>query len=108
MRPSVAFLVLALAGSGCSSSAGQIGGPGPGGGSDGGGNLPQDQDAGNLPQGADAGNLPHPGDTPCTGLGAQPLDATWTVSFGGLDRMVDVHVPASYDPTRRTALVLNF
>src|SRR5688572_2526963 len=33
---------------------------------------------------------------------AQPLDATWTVA----GRTVNVHVPASYDPTRPTPIVL--
>jgi polyhydroxybutyrate depolymerase len=102
MRPSVALLAVGLAVSGCSSSAALSNGPGPG--TDG-GNLPQVD--GNLPH-PDSGNLPQPGDGPCTGLGAQPLDSQWTVSFGGLDRMIDAHVPANYDPTRRTALILNF
>jgi polyhydroxybutyrate depolymerase len=44
----------------------------------------------------------------CTGKAAQPLDATWTISSGGVDRTFDVHVPASYDPTHRTPVVLDF
>jgi polyhydroxybutyrate depolymerase len=55
-----------------------------------------DGGSGNLPQG------------PCQGLATQPLDSTWMVTFGGLTRAVDVHVPASYDRSRRTPLVLNF
>lgn len=39
----------------------------------------------------------------CTGKQGQPLDAIWSV--GG--RMVRVHVPASYDPSRPTPVVLN-
>jgi polyhydroxybutyrate depolymerase len=39
----------------------------------------------------------------CAGKSVQPLDATWTV--GG--RSLRVHVPASYDPTRRTPVVVN-
>lgn len=39
----------------------------------------------------------------CSGLASQPRDATWTV--GG--RSVKVHVPASYDPTARTPIVIN-
>jgi polyhydroxybutyrate depolymerase len=39
----------------------------------------------------------------CTGLTTQPLDATWTVA----GREVRVHVPATYDPTRATPVVLN-
>lgn len=41
---------------------------------------------------------------PCSGLQAQPLDASWNVQF----RVVLVHVPASYDPTVPTPVVLNF
>ena len=44
----------------------------------------------------------------CTGKSNQPLDATWTLSFGGETRTFDVHVPASYDPTKRSPLVFNF
>lgn len=44
----------------------------------------------------------------CTGLAPQPLDTTWTINWGGIDRTVRVHVPASYDPTRRTPVVLGF
>jgi len=39
----------------------------------------------------------------CSGLASLPRDATWTV--GG--RSVKVHVPASYDPSVRTPIVLN-
>jgi polyhydroxybutyrate depolymerase len=39
----------------------------------------------------------------CTGLTTQPLDATWTVA----GREVRVHIPATYDPTRATPVVLN-
>jgi polyhydroxybutyrate depolymerase len=38
----------------------------------------------------------------------QPLDATWMLSFGGMNRTFDVHVPASYDPSKPTPVVLNF
>lgn len=55
----------------------------------------------------DGGGGGSSGDAPaavtCTGKQMQPRDATWTV--GG--RQVRVHVPASYDPTRPTPLVLN-
>jgi polyhydroxybutyrate depolymerase len=38
----------------------------------------------------------------------QPVDATWTISFGGADRTLDVHVPMQYDPSKPTPVVLNF
>jgi polyhydroxybutyrate depolymerase len=44
----------------------------------------------------------------CTGRGAQPLDATWTLTSGGQSRAFNVHVPASYDPSRASPVVLNF
>jgi polyhydroxybutyrate depolymerase len=43
----------------------------------------------------------------CEGKTAQPLDATWTLTVGALTRTAKVHVPASYDPSNRTALVVN-
>ena len=44
----------------------------------------------------------------CTGKAAQPLDATWTVMVGSAARTALVHVPASYDPTTPTPVVLDF
>jgi polyhydroxybutyrate depolymerase len=44
----------------------------------------------------------------CSGKMSQPLDGSWTLHVGGVDRTVEVHVPKSYDPTRPTPLVLNF
>jgi polyhydroxybutyrate depolymerase len=35
-------------------------------------------------------------------------DSMWTLHFGGLDRLVRVHVPTSYDPQKPTAVVLDF
>jgi polyhydroxybutyrate depolymerase len=49
-----------------------------------------------------------PASTSCSGKLAQPLDATWTIVSNGLDRTANVHVPASYDPTKPTPVVLNF
>jgi polyhydroxybutyrate depolymerase len=43
----------------------------------------------------------------CASKQAQPLDATWSLTIGTLPRSAKVHVPASYDPTQRTALVIN-
>lgn len=42
------------------------------------------------------------GKTPGTG------DQTWTITSSGVSRIVYAHVPTGYDPTRPTALVLNF
>lgn len=39
----------------------------------------------------------------CNGKQAQPLDATWMIGT----RPVQVHVPASYDPTRATPVVID-
>jgi polyhydroxybutyrate depolymerase len=43
----------------------------------------------------------------CDGKAAQPLDATWNLTVGSLTRSARVHVPATYDPTQPTALVIN-
>lgn len=58
-----------------------------------------DPDAGSgAGSGGDAGVL-----AACVGKTTQPVDATWSV--GG--RNVRVHVPAGYDPARRTPIVVN-
>ena len=44
----------------------------------------------------------------CEGKSAQPLDAVWTLEHAGMTRSIRVHVPASYDPTRATPVVLDF
>lgn len=44
----------------------------------------------------------------CAGKAGQPLDQTWTLAFGGVDRTIRLHVPASYDPTRPAPVVLAF
>lgn len=46
--------------------------------------------------------------TACAGKMHQPLDATWSLPFGGVARSFNVHVPASYDPSKPTPVVLNF
>ena len=43
----------------------------------------------------------------CDGRTAQPIDSTWTVAVGAANRTARVHVPASYDPTRPTPIVIN-
>lgn len=55
------------------------------------------------PAGVDA-----PAATACTGKSSQPLDAIWTLTHSNLQRSIRVHVPASYDPTRPTPVVLDF
>ena len=44
----------------------------------------------------------------CTGKLAQPVDSTWTIVSSGINRTANVHVPANYDPTKATPVVLNF
>ncbi len=43
----------------------------------------------------------------CEGRTAQPRDSSWTLVVGNLSRTSRVHVPASYDPTKATPLVIN-
>lgn len=43
----------------------------------------------------------------CANKTAQPLDATWTIAVGGANRIAKVHVPASYDPSKRTPLLID-
>ena len=56
----------------------------------------------------DGGDGDAPEVTSCRGKTAQPLDAVWTLTHGGLPRSIRVHVPASYDPTVATPVVLDF
>lgn len=65
---------------------------------DGGGSIPPDD--------ADPG-IDTPVVASCAGKTIQPLDSTWTVMVGGVSRTANVHVPASYDPSRATPVVLN-
>jgi len=44
----------------------------------------------------------------CVGRSPQPLDDVWTLTTGGFDRSIRVHVPATYDPTRPTPILLGF
>lgn len=43
----------------------------------------------------------------CAGKQAQPLDDVWTISVAGTSRKARVHVPASYDPTTPTPVVID-
>jgi len=47
------------------------------------------------------------GTSTCNAMQAQPLDATWTIAVAGAMRTAEVHVPASYDPTRPTPVVID-
>jgi polyhydroxybutyrate depolymerase len=84
MRMAIVVAVV-LGGLGCSSSSNNAAGP----------------DGGMPPPSP-------PAVTSCSGKSSQPLDSTWTLSVGGVDRTVQAHVPASYDPTKPLPLVLNF
>jgi len=67
------------------------------------GGSASDLDAGGGEEGsADASSM-----AACAGRAAQPLDATWTVTVGSTSRTAKVHVPASYDPTHATPVVIN-
>jgi len=70
-----------------------------------------DGSPGSSPDDDGSGDTPDSGDdtaATCTGKAAQPLDATWELTWEGVTRTFAVHVPASYDPIRRTPLILNF
>lgn len=43
----------------------------------------------------------------CDGKTAQPVDSDWSLTVGTLTRTARVHVPASYDPSKHTPLLLN-
>jgi polyhydroxybutyrate depolymerase len=49
-----------------------------------------------------------PAQAPCEGLTAGAGDSVETISPDGTERSYRLHVPASYDPTAPTPLVLNF
>lgn len=63
-------------------------------------------DPGGMPPGDDD-PVPTPDATTtvasCTGKTSQPLDATWSIG----SRTANVHVPASYDPTKPTPVVID-
>lgn len=67
------------------------------------GDAAADADAAGQPGNPDATPA-----APCDGLEAQPLDAVWTVTTGDGLRSFRVHVPASYEPSVPTPVVLNF
>jgi polyhydroxybutyrate depolymerase len=43
----------------------------------------------------------------CANKMMQPMDSMWTVTAGGMQRTTRVHVPSSYDPSKKTPLVIN-
>ncbi|HEY2747695.1 MAG TPA: PHB depolymerase family esterase [Polyangia bacterium] len=113
-------LAIAVAASGCTRANGslQAGGGGSGGGTSGGvggngngngngapGDGGSNGDAGNS-GGVDGGGPVTP--SACSGKAAQPVDGSWTLMVGGVARTVEVHVPAAYDATKPTPLVINF
>ncbi len=61
-------------------------------------------DSGPPPASIDAGSAT----ASCTGKLVQPVDDTWTIVSKGTNRTANVHVPASYDPSKPTPVVLNF
>src|SRR5436190_2677819 len=75
----------------CGGSPADMGDDGGGGGSGGSGAMP------------DAAHMA----TSCEGRTAQPVDSVWMVSVGGVQRSAKVHVPASYDPSKRTPVVVD-
>ena len=66
--------------------------------------LPSDIDA---PTSTDDSTNPDPDNGSCASKQPQPVDSNWNVTVGSLMRTTHVHVPASYDPHKPTALVIN-
>ena len=99
----VATLAIACGGSGSVTSAPPAP-SGDGGSSGGGSNGGSSSGAGSSSSSSSGGGTTQS----CTGKVAQPLDKTWTLMSGGVSRTANVHVPVSYDPTKPTAVVLNF
>jgi polyhydroxybutyrate depolymerase len=60
-----------------------------------------------IPDDGSNGDDDAPVSATCAGKHTQPLDGTWSLTVGTLTRKANVHVPASYDPTKRTPLVIN-
>jgi polyhydroxybutyrate depolymerase len=111
MTTRLALVLVAAVAIGCTnkSSAGTGGNGGGAGGTGGGGSGGSGGSGGN---GGDGGSGGGGGGVPtatCTGKSAPAKsDDTWTIASGGLMRTLNVHVPASYDPTKAMPLVLNF
>src|SRR5689334_20623162 len=63
------------------------------------------------PSNTGSGDSATTGDGPpakgCAGKTAQPTDSTWTLMVGSLSRTANVHVPASYDPTKAIPVVID-
>jgi polyhydroxybutyrate depolymerase len=56
---------------------------------------------------ADGNNIDTPPAAACAGRTAQPKDADWMIDVSGTSRLAHVHVPASYDPSHPTPVVIN-
>lgn len=54
------------------------------------------------------GSTPAPASAPCAGKAALKGDLDWTLKASGKDRIVHVHVPKGYDPTKPAPVVLSF
>ena len=65
-------------------------------------------DSGGPDGGGDDASTPDAAPVTCQGKTAQELQQTWTMTVDGRERRVRVHVPASYDPSRATPVVLGF
>ncbi len=99
-------IIVLLLGTGCAANGTVTAAPPyDGGGGDDGYDASPNDDAG-IAHDARAGDAAQ--SATCVGKAAQAIDAVWTVSSKGTSRTARVHVPASYDPTKRAPVVLNF
>jgi polyhydroxybutyrate depolymerase len=96
-------------GSGGSGGSGGSNGNGGSGGNNGGGGSGGSNGGGGS-GGSNGGGSDGGATTPssCSGKTATSSDTSWTIMSGGMSRTVEVHIPKSYDPTKPTALVINF
>jgi polyhydroxybutyrate depolymerase len=103
----MAWQAAALLAGACGGSSGEA--PSSGATANGGAAAPGAQGAGTSPA-ASPGNSGAPGSAAEACIGKSDLrgDLDWTLSAGGRDRTVHVHLPKTYDPTRPTPVVLNF
>ena len=74
----------------------------------GGGSTGDDSVGSDGDSGDDGPPIPDAPEVTCSGKAPQPLQQMWTIPVDGTDRVMRVHVPASYDPTRATPVVLGF
>lgn len=70
--------------------------------------TPADAAPGTTPDASTTEPTPDaPASASCTGRQPQPRDAVWNIDVNGVARAARVHVPASYDPTKRTPIVID-